>query len=124
MKTSEIRRRYDEDEEIEFVETDGEKLTEGVNCLAVKKKIPMRKCVGCGEMKPKKELMRILRTQEGEFMTDTTGKKNGRGAYICFSKECFRKAVKNKGLERSFKQAIPQEVYDRLEKEMGEIAEG
>ena len=91
--------------------------------LAVKKKIPMRKCVGCGEMKPKKELMRILRTQDGEFMTDTTGKKNGRGAYICCSKGCFRKAVKNKGFERSFKQAIPQEVYDRLEKEMGDIAE-
>ena len=91
--------------------------------LAVKKKIPMRKCVGCGEMKPKKELMRILRTQDGEFMTDTTGKKNGRGAYICCSGECFQKAVKNKGLERSFKQAIPQEVYDRLEKEMGDIAE-
>ena len=91
--------------------------------MAVKKKIPMRKCVGCGEMKPKKELMRILRTQDGEFMPDTTGKKNGRGAYICHSKECFQKAVKNKGLERSFKQAIPQEVYDRLEKEMGEIAE-
>ena len=92
--------------------------------MAVKKKIPMRKCVGCGEMKPKKELMRILRDQEGEFMTDTTGKKNGRGAYICFSKECFRKAVKNKGLERSFRQTIAQEVYDRLEKEMGAIAEG
>ena len=91
--------------------------------LAVKKKIPMRKCVGCGEMKPKKELMRILRTPDGEFMPDTTGKNIGRGAYICYSKECFQKAVKNKGLERSFKQAIPQEVYDRLEKEMGEIAE-
>ena len=74
-------------------------------------------------MRPKKELMRILRTQDGEFMTDTTGKKNGRGAYICYSKECFQKAVKNKGLERSFKQTIPQEVYDRLEKEMGDIAE-
>ena len=91
--------------------------------MAVKKKIPMRKCVGCGEMRPKKELIRILRTQDGEFMTDTTGKKNGRGAYICYSKECFQKAVKNKGLERSFKQTIPQEVYDRLEKEMGDIAE-
>ena len=93
--------------------------------LAVKKKIPMRKCVGCGEMKPKKELMRILRTQDGEFMTDTTGKKNGRGAYICRSLDCFKSAVKSRGLERSFKQEIPQDVYDRLEKEMGEIeAEG
>ena len=89
--------------------------------LAVKKKIPMRKCVGCGEMKPKKELMRILRTEENEFVVDATGKKNGRGAYLCRSTECFRMAVKNKGLERSFKQAIPPEVYEKLEKEMDEI---
>lgn len=84
----------------------------------------MRRCVGCGEMKPKKELLRVLRTQEDTFVLDTTGKKNGRGAYICYSEDCFRKAVKNKGLERSFKQAVPLEVYERLEKEMGEIAEG
>lgn len=86
--------------------------------MAVKKKIPMRKCVGCGEMKPKKDLMRILKTESGEFLVDADGKKNGRGAYICRSVECFRKAVKSKGLERSFKQQIPEEVYDRLEKEM------
>ncbi len=85
------------------------------------KKIPMRKCVGCGEMKPKKELIRVLRTTEEEFVLDTTGKKNGRGAYICNSKQCFLKAKKNKGLERSFKQAIPEEIYDRLEKEMDEL---
>ena len=85
----------------------------------------MRKCVGCGEMKPKKELMRILRTESGEFIVDAAGKKNGRGAYICRSVECFRQAVRSKGLERSFTQEIPQEVYDKLEKEMGEIeAEG
>lgn len=89
--------------------------------MAIKRKIPMRKCVGCGEMKPKKELMRVLRTEENDFVLDTTGKKNGRGAYLCPSKECFDKAVKNKGLERSFKQAIPAEVYERLEKEMIEI---
>ena len=89
--------------------------------MAVKKKIPMRKCVGCGEMKPKKELMRILKTENGEFVVDAAGKKNGRGAYICRSTDCFKKAVRSKGLERSFKQEIPQEVYDRLEKEMGEI---
>lgn len=82
------------------------------------RKIPMRKCVGCGEMKPKKEMLRILRTTEEEFVLDTTGKKNGRGAYLCCSMECFQKAVKSKGLERSFKQAIPAEVYERLEKEM------
>ena len=92
--------------------------------MAVKKKIPMRKCVGCGEMKPKKELMRILRTEENEFCVDTTGKKNGRGAYLCHSVECFQKAVRNKGLERSFKQSIPQEVYDRLEKEMDTVGKG
>ena len=93
--------------------------------MAVKKKIPMRKWVGCGEMKPKKELMRILKTETGEFVVDAAGKKNGRGAYICRSVDCFKSAVKSRGLERSFKQEIPQEVYDRLEKEMGEIeAEG
>ena len=89
--------------------------------MAVTKKIPMRKCVGCGEMKPKKELMRILKTETGEFLVDADGKKNGRGAYICRSVECLRKAVKSKGLERSFKQQIPEEVYDRLEKEMDGI---
>ena len=89
--------------------------------MAVKKKIPMRKCVGCGEMKPKKELMRILKTETGEFLVDADGKKNGRGAYICRSVECFRKAVKSRGLERSFRQQIPEEVYDRLEKEMDGI---
>ena len=83
-----------------------------------KKKIPMRKCVGCQEMKPKKELIRVLRNETGAFSLDTTGRKNGRGAYMCLSRQCFEKAVKTKGLERSFKQAIPKEVYERLEKEM------
>ena len=92
--------------------------------MANKRKIPMRKCVGCGEMKLKKELIRVLRTEENEFILDTTGKKNGRGAYLCHSVECFTKAVKSKGLERSFKQAIPAEVYERLEKEMNEIEAG
>lgn len=78
----------------------------------------MRKCVGCGEMKSKKEMIRVLKTAENEFLMDTTGKKNGRGAYLCFSKECFEKAVKSKGLEKSFKQPIPKEVYEKLEKEM------
>ena len=82
--------------------------------MAVNKKIPMRKCVGCGEMKPKKELLRILRTETGEFVVDALGKANGRGAYLCRSVECFQKAVKNRGLERSFKQAIPPEVYDLI----------
>ena len=82
------------------------------------KKVPMRKCVGCEEMKSKKEMMRVLKTVDEEFVIDTTGKKNGRGAYLCQSKECFEKAVKNKGLERSFKQAIPKDVYEKLEKEL------
>ena len=85
------------------------------------KKVPMRKCVGCQEMKSKKEMMRVLKTSEDTFELDATGKKNGRGAYLCFSKECFEKAVKNKGLERSFKQAIPKEVYEKLEKEMNAL---
>ena len=69
-------------------------------------------------MKSKKEMIRVIRTSEGEFLLDATGKKNGRGAYICPSKNCLEKAVKNKGLERSFKQSIPREVYEALEKEM------
>lgn len=85
------------------------------------KKVPMRKCVGCGEMKNKREMMRVLKTAENEFVLDATGKKNGRGAYLCFSKECFDKAVKSKGLERSFKHAIPKDVYDKLAKEMESI---
>lgn len=81
------------------------------------KKIPMRQCVGCGEMKSKKEMMRVLKTPEEEIVLDVTGKKNGRGAYLCKSGECLLKARKNKGLERSFKMSIPNEVYDNLEKE-------
>ena len=87
-------------------------------CLSNTKKIPMRKCVGCGEMKSKKEMMRVIKTAEGEFLLDATGKKNGRGAYVCFSGECLNKAIKSRGLERSFKQPIPPEVYDNLQKEM------
>lgn len=85
--------------------------------MNTKKKVPLRRCVGCGEMKNKKEMIRVLKTPE-EIILDTTGKKNGRGAYLCFSKECFEKAVKNKGLERSFKMSIPGEVYKNLEKEL------
>lgn len=84
------------------------------------KKIPMRQCVGCGEMKNKKEMMRVLKSAEGPILLDMTGKKNGRGAYLCKSAECLQKARKNKGLERSFKMSIPQEVYEELEKEFVE----
>ncbi len=85
------------------------------------KKIPMRKCVGCLEMKHKKEMIRVIRTQEGDFMLDSTGKKNGRGAYVCNTKECLEQAIKTKGLERSFKMGIPEEVYQQLKKEMEHI---
>lgn len=81
------------------------------------KKIPVRQCVGCGEMKNKKEMMRILKTPEDEIVLDMTGKKNGRGAYLCKQRECLLKAEKNKGLERSFKMSIPNEVYESLERE-------
>lgn len=84
------------------------------------KKIPLRQCVGCGEMKSKKELIRVLKTAENEIVLDKTGKKNGRGAYLCNSKECLLKALKGKGLERSFKMSIPTEVYDNLQKEFEE----
>ena len=67
------------------------------------KKIPLRQCVGCQQMKPKKEMMRVLKTPEDTMVLDTTGKKNGRGAYLCKDMECLKKARKNKGLERSFK---------------------
>lgn len=80
--------------------------------------MPVRICVGCQEMKNKKEMIRVIKTPEGTFMLDATGKKNGRGAYVCPSEECLQLARKNKGLERSFKQAIPAEVYESLEKEM------
>ena len=69
-------------------------------------------------MKNKKEMIRVIRTSEQEFVLDATGKKNGRGAYICPNRECLSQAIKSKGLERSFKQAIPKEVYEALEKEM------
>ena len=82
------------------------------------KKVPLRQCIGCGEMKNKKELIRVIKTNEGEISIDATGKKNGRGAYICPSLDCFKKAVKNKGLERSLKAAVPEEIYKQLEEEM------
>ena len=85
------------------------------------KKIPLRQCIGCGEMKSKKEMIRVIKTAEGEILLDATGRKNGRGAYLCPSMECFKKAVKGRGLERSFKMAIPREVYETLENEMEEI---
>lgn len=82
------------------------------------KRVPLRKCTGCQEMKSKKEMLRILRTSEGEIILDATGRKNGRGAYVCCSMACFEKAVKNKGLERSLKVKVPEETYESLKKEI------
>ena len=82
------------------------------------KKIPLRKCTGCNEMKPKKELIRVLKTTDEEIVLDKTGKKNGRGAYLCNSLECFKQARKTRGLERSLQVKIPDEIYETLEKEL------
>ncbi len=81
------------------------------------KKIPLRQCIGCGEMKNKKEMMRIIKTAEGDICLDITGKKNGRGAYVCKSSVCLQTAINSKGLERSFKMSIPKQVYDMIERE-------
>lgn len=86
------------------------------------RKIPMRQCTGCGERKEKRSLIRIIKTPEGEIIVDLTGKKNGRGAYICNSTECLRLARRRKSLERSLKTVISQEIYDKLEKEMTDNA--
>ena len=85
------------------------------------KKIPMRQCCGCREMKTKKEMIRVLRTPEQEICLDATGRKNGRGAYICPSMECLNKAIKNRGIERSLNVSIPKEVIDLLTEEMKTI---
>ena len=82
------------------------------------KKIPLRKCTGCQEMKQKKDMMRVLKTAECEIVLDTTGRINGRGAYLCRSMGCFEQAVKNKGLERSLKVKVPEETYESLKKEI------
>ena len=82
------------------------------------KKIPMRKCNGCGEQKPKKELVRIVKSPDGEVSLDLTGKASGRGAYICNNAECLKKARKSKRIERTFEMTIPDEVYKQMEEEI------
>ncbi len=81
------------------------------------KKIPMRMCIGCREMKPKRELIRAVKTAEGEIKLDATGKLNGRGAYICKSEECFHRAQKTNALSRAFECNVSPEIYTQLEKE-------
>lgn len=82
------------------------------------KKIPLRICTGCGQSKPKKELIRVLRSPEDEIAIDATGKKNGRGAYICLSTDCLQKAINSRGLERSLKMPMPKEILESLNKEL------
>lgn len=84
----------------------------------VTKKVPVRRCVGCNEGKPKKELVRIVRTAAGEISVDLTGKKSGRGAYICPSRECLVRAQKARRLERALSCQIPPEIYERLADEV------
>ena len=83
------------------------------------RKVPMRMCVGCREMKDKKSLLRVVKSPEGEVSLDFGGKKPGRGAYVCHSVDCLRKARKSRALERAFETAIPPEVYDAMEAELG-----
>ncbi len=85
------------------------------------RKIPQRKCVACGEHGDKKQLMRIVKTKEGEIFLDPTGKANGRGTYVHLSNECIEKSIKSKAIERSFKMAMPKEIYDLLKEELAKI---
>ena len=84
------------------------------------RKIPQRQCVGCRTMKDKKALIRVVKTPEGEVVLDVSGKKSGRGAYVCPDSACLKKARKSRALERAFELTIPDEVYDALEQQMGQ----
>lgn len=88
------------------------------------RKVPIRRCTGCGEGKPKKELVRIVRNQEGEISLDLTGKKPGRGAYICANAACLAKARKARRLENAFGTQIPSQVYELLEQQIAVAEQG
>ena len=88
--------------------------------MAAVKKIPLRKCTGCNEMKPKNELVRVIKTADEQILMDLTGKMNGRGAYVCRSEECLKKAIKTKAIERSLGIKVSDELYDELKKELGD----
>ncbi len=90
--------------------------------MARVRKTPQRMCVGCREMKSKRELIRIVRTPEGNIEVDVTGKRSGRGAYICPDQECFKRAVKAKRLQKALEKEIPVEILDEIEKEILNIA--
>ena len=85
------------------------------------KHVPARRCVGCREMKDKKDLVRVLRTTEGTVEIDRTGKKNGRGAYLCANASCLEAAIRSKGLERALKTAVTREILEELKKEIGAV---
>ena len=90
----------------------------------MQKKIPQRQCMGCRERRSKREMIRVVRSPEGDVSLDFGGKKNGRGAYLCPNMECLKKAIRSKSLDRSLEVTIPEEVYDRLAKEMEAGANG
>jgi predicted RNA-binding protein YlxR (DUF448 family) len=89
----------------------------------MQKKIPLRQCLGCREMKPKRELVRVVRSPDGEISLDVKGKKPGRGAYVCRRTACLKRAIKSKALERAFDTAIPQDIYDTLSEQMEDANE-
>lgn len=84
------------------------------------KKIPLRQCLGCNEHKPKKELLRVVKTPEGDIVLDFTGKRSGRGAYICYDPKCLKKARKSRRIDNNLGIEIPEEIYDRMESELEE----
>lgn len=86
-----------------------------------KKTVPIRQCVGCGDRKSKKELIRVIRTPENEIMIDATGKQNGRGAYLCREQKCLAMAQKKRSLERSLAQTISDDLYEKLKKELADL---
>ena len=90
----------------------------------MQKKIPQRQCMGCRERRPKKEMIRGVRTPEGAVNLDFGGKMNGRGAYLCPNPECLKKAIRSKSLDRSLEVEIPEDVYERLRKEMEDSTNG
>ncbi len=89
-----------------------------------KRKIPLRQCLGCREMFPKKELIRVVRSPEGAIALDFKGKAPGRGAYVCHNPECLKKAKKSRALERAFDVSVPDEIYDALTAQMEENRDG
>ena len=86
--------------------------------MQMQKKIPMRQCLGCREMKPKRELIRVVRAPDGAISLDFKGKASGRGAYICPNASCLKKAIRGKTLEKAFSAHIPEEIYEKLNEEM------